>query len=98
MSNNKVEVSAPVTLAAAGNSATVPIPFINSAGVLSAHVYGTFGGTTVTMQASLDGTNWSTVGGSITAAGVISAVIATRFARIVATGGTGISLTAKFGF
>ena len=99
MSNNKIEVSPQIALAATGASSAVAIPYQNGGCVITAHVYGTFGGTSVKLQVSPDGTNWGDAPGTaVTAAGAISAVVACRFARIFATGGAGISLNAKIAY
>ncbi len=62
-------------------------------------VFGTFGGATVTLQGSLDGTNWATLNDaqgdpiSITAAKIESVTEAVRFTRPSVSGGSGASLT-----
>lgn len=62
-------------------------------------VFGTFGGTTVGMQGSLDGTNWVALtdaqGNTIefTADGLEAITELVRFIRPVTVGGTGVDVT-----
>jgi hypothetical protein len=59
------------------------------------YVYGTFGGTTVTLQISPDGTNWFTVAGiSITVQGVVGFEENWNYCRGVVTGGAGMAIDA----
>lgn len=84
----RTERLAPVTLSAPGNGAAWKLPFQSEFGGVSVFVSGTFGGSTVRLQISPDGTTWAPVGGTLSAPGAISVTAAARFARIVATGGT----------
>jgi len=62
--------------------------------IRTVYVYGTFGGTTVTVQISPDGTNWFTVTGlSFTDVGAINMEARAAFIRGVVTGGTTPSIT-----
>ena len=62
-------------------------------------IIGTFGGATVTMQGSIDGTNWATLtdaqGNAIaaTAAALEAITELVRFIRPIVTGGAGVSVT-----
>lgn len=98
--SDKIELSQSVAIAAAGNGAAVQIPYLNSAGLITAFVSGTFGGTSVKAQVSPDGTTWfDAPAAPITANGMLSITgIACRQVRVVASGGSGISITAKFCF
>lgn len=60
-------------------------------------IYGTFGGSTATLQLSPDaGTTWIDTNASATAAGGLRVHIpASTLVRVVITGGTGVSLTSK---
>jgi hypothetical protein len=85
----RVERNATVNFTAAGNGAAWKLNYQNSFGGLALFVYGTWGGSTATLQISPDGTNWAAVGGAgITANGVINVTAPARYARCVMTGGT----------
>jgi len=62
-------------------------------------IVGTFGGATVTMQGSLDGTNWASLTDvqgnaiAVTAAALESITELVRYIRPVVTGGSGVSVT-----
>lgn len=65
----------------------------------SVQVAGTFGGGTVTIEGSNDGSNWATLADAqgnaltITTAKIEQILEATRYMRAAVTGGTGVSLT-----
>lgn len=55
---------------------------------------GTFGGATVTVQISTDGTNFVTSGLTIAAAGKVDLTIPCRLVRLSIAGGAGAAITA----
>ena len=58
-------------------------------------VWGTFGGATVTLEISHNGTDWFTVSGvSITAKTALNVEFRARYVRAVITGGAGVTLNA----
>lgn len=78
-----------------GDTATKLQPSANTASVATVQVFGTFGGATVTLEGSNDGTNYVAmrdVDGadiSFTAAGYAEFSTAFRYIRPASTGGTG---------
>lgn len=58
------------------------------------YVWGTFGGATVTLQISPDGTNWFGTGVAITAQGASNVEFRANFVRAVSSGGAGSALDA----
>lgn len=66
----------------------------------SIQVEGTFGGATVTVQGSNDGTNWETLRDPLgnlltfTAAGLKAILEMTIYTRVISAGGTGTAITA----
>lgn len=81
----------------AGDSG-VPVRYAGAAD-RTVQIVGTFGGATVDIQGSLDGTNWSSVtdaqGNAITATSATLEAVTelVRFIRPVVTGGTGTAVT-----
>lgn len=67
----------------------------------SIQVAGTFGGTTVTVEGSNDGSNWATLNDvfgdplSFTVAGLAQVLECTRYVRVKSTGGAGASIIAS---
>lgn len=65
----------------------------------TAQISGTFGGTTVTIEGSLDGVSWFTLTDptnasiSVTAAALLGVTEATKYIRPRCTGGTGVAVT-----
>ena len=86
--------------ALATNDDGVPVGLIGS-GDRTFAAFGTFGGGTVTLQGSLDGTNWFTLRDpqganvALTAAGIRSVLEAPSFIRPLVTGGSGVAITCQ---
>lgn len=78
----------------------VRVELVNMQGLAgSMQVTGTFGGATITLQVSNDGTNWATLVNngtnvSLTAAGNVEFTTAARYIRPSSSGGTGDDVTA----
>src|SRR6478609_3369664 len=88
------------TLLTETNSDGIPVTAIGSAD-RTVQVTGTFGGTTVTLQGSLDGTNWVTLNDplgnaiSFTATGLKAVLENCNYIRPKLTGGSSASITVK---
>jgi hypothetical protein len=75
-----------------------PVQYVGNAD-RTVQVYGTFGGATVTLEGSLDGTNWATLNDAqgspiaITEAKLEAVTELVRYTRPSVSGGSGASLT-----
>lgn len=82
------------------NADGLPARFVGS-GDRTFQVFGTFGGGTVALQGSIDGTNWAALkdpqGDAIglTAAGIVSVMECPTWVRPFTSGGTGTSVTCR---
>lgn len=80
-----------LTAAGAGNGTAVTISEWGNrynSRIYTLFVWGTFGGSTVTLEISPDNSNWFPVAGiSITAAGAVNAEFRAPYVRAVVTGG-----------
>ena len=56
------------------------------------YIYGTFGGATVTVEISHDGTNWFNTGIAATAKGVFNLEFRAQYMRAIVAGGTGSAI------
>ena len=87
-----------LTAAANGNGATTEIKQWGNRELVrlfTLFVFGTFGGATVTLQISPNGTDWFTVSGvSITSASAINVEFRAPYVRAVVSGGTGEAVDA----
>jgi len=94
MSNKQQQAYTLLTAAANGTGSAVPGFFTDKA---SLYVSGTFGGATVTLEASPDdGTTWVPVNGvSVTAATVLTIDLVATQVRGVVTGGTAEAVDAQ---
>lgn len=81
------------------NADGLPVKIVGS-GDRTFQVFGTFGGGTIVLQGSLDGTNWVTLKDpsstaiSLTSAGLRAVLEGVTYIRPAVTAGTGVSLTA----
>lgn len=83
-------------LAAGATSTPVDIPHprdLMRSQLRTFYVYGTFGGTTITIEISPDGTNWfNPATASYTAKSVANLEFRAKQVRVVSTGGAGASI------
>lgn len=97
MSSNKIEVLPAKTLADNGNVAWT-IPYINSAGLVTVVVSGTWGSGSAALEFSLDGTVWVGSGlDPLTANGAFVLWAGCKAVRVVLTGATSPSLSVTVG-
>jgi len=92
------------TWTAIGNADTGTSVAMSSAADRSVQIEGTFGGATITVQGSNDGTNWQTLtdpqGNAIstTAAKLEQIEELTRYVRVISSGGTGTNVNVNMVF
>jgi streptogramin lyase len=88
------QASAVRSLSADGNSASIGIPSMNSAGQISVYVWGTWGSGSAQVQVSPDGSTWFNAGSAITANGVVKLTdVACIAVRVALSGSTNPALS-----